>query len=186
MELKDFIRVYDNTVDLRIISSFLQYCNILNFNKATVVGETGDELKEDARKTKTWFFQKNSYTDVHWKNYWNYTINNLFKQYESIFNQGTSTTKICSLEVLKYEPGGFYTEHTDNHTSFPRTLSLIYFLNNDFEGGDLIFHNPTTSQKFIMIPPAPGRAVIFPSNFLYPHSVSEVNKTRYVLVSWKN
>jgi len=59
-------------------------------------------------------------------------------------------------------------------------LSIVGLLNDDFEGGDfLFFENYNISlQK--------GDIVIFPSNFLFPHGVSDItNGTRYSIVQWR-
>jgi predicted 2-oxoglutarate/Fe(II)-dependent dioxygenase YbiX len=87
---------------------------------------------------------------------------------------------------LKYGEGGHYVPHVDHGHDVPRTLSIIYFLNNDYEGGDLRFHNPDkNSEVYKTVTSAPGRVIIWPSNFLYPHSVTPVTKgKRFVLVSW--
>ena len=86
------------------------------------------------------------------------------------------------LQLLKYEKGGFYRKHVDHFTDIPRTLSFIYFLNNDYEGGELIFKLGTGDIK---IENKPNRLVIWPSNYLYPHEVTTVTKgTRYSLVTW--
>ena len=59
------------------------------------------------------------------------------------------------------------------------TLSILGLLNDDFEGGQLIFFE----DKKINI--KQGDLLIFPSNFLYPHIVEPVTKgTRYTYVSW--
>jgi len=57
-------------------------------------------------------------------------------------------------------------------------LSIIGVLNDDYEGGELMFHDKEYETKT-------GDVVIFPSNFLYPHMVNPVTKgTRYSFVSW--
>lgn len=58
-------------------------------------------------------------------------------------------------------------------------LTVLGALNDDYEGGDLIFFNDTK----INIPV--GHIIIFPSIFLYPHAVTPVTKgKRYSFVSW--
>ena len=61
-----------------------------------------------------------------------------------------------------------------------RDVSLLIYLNNDFEGGDLRFNyfNYTFS-------PRKGDVVLFPSDHRYMHEAQLVSKgTRYVIVSW--
>jgi predicted 2-oxoglutarate/Fe(II)-dependent dioxygenase YbiX len=82
--------------------------------------------------------------------------------------------------LMRYEPGGFYKEHVDHFEEAPRTLSMSIFLNDDFGGGNLTFFDGGFSVR-----PKPGRAVLFPANFLYPHQVTRVaGGRRYVIVTW--
>jgi len=58
-------------------------------------------------------------------------------------------------------------------------LSLLGVLNDDYEGGELIFWDDTEIEL------KGGSLLIFPSNFLYPHEVKPVKKgSRYSYVSW--
>jgi len=58
-------------------------------------------------------------------------------------------------------------------------LSVLGILNDDFEGGDLIFFEDKKIET------KKGDIIVFPSNFLFPHKVSPVTKNvRYSFVSW--
>ena len=88
--------------------------------------------------------------------------------------------KDSGYELLKYEKGGFYTQHVDSFTEIPRTISCSFILNNNFKGGEFSFFD----NKHIY-PLKKGSAIMFPSNFLYPHSVLPVTEgTRYSIVTW--
>ena len=92
--------------------------------------------------------------------------------------------RISDINVLKYEQSGFYTWHTDHFAAIPRTMSCILLLNNDYEGGNLCFRNPDGSGE-MEIEVKPNRMIIWPSNFLYPHTVKPVTKgIRYSVVAW--
>lgn len=83
-------------------------------------------------------------------------------------------------ELLKYEIGGFYTSHTDSFKDRPRAVSCSFALNDDYEGGEFSFFARELSYK---IPK--GAALLFPSNFMYPHEVMPVaSGTRYSIVTW--
>ncbi len=101
------------------------------------------------------------------------------EKYNEKFNQA-SITKDSGYNLLKYEKGGFYIQHVDSFTNTPRTISCSFILNNDFKGGEFSFFD----NKFIY-PLKKGSAIMFPSNFLYPHSVLPVIEgTRYSIVTW--
>ena len=58
-------------------------------------------------------------------------------------------------------------------------LSIVGLLNDEFEGGELIFFDDYA------LPIKKGDIVIFPSNFLFPHRVSTITSgSRFSFVSW--
>jgi len=92
--------------------------------------------------------------------------------------------KTTDFRLNKYEKGGYMSLHCDNiHHShgqkygYPQATVLL-FLNDDFKGGDFIVSELQLQIK-------KGDAIIFPSNFMFPHEVKEVTKgTRWSIVSW--
>jgi predicted 2-oxoglutarate/Fe(II)-dependent dioxygenase YbiX len=83
-------------------------------------------------------------------------------------------------ELLRYETGQFYTEHTDSFKDIPRAVSCSFALNDDYEGGEFSFF-----QRELKIKAPKGAAIMFPSNFMYPHEILPVTKgTRYSIVTW--
>jgi predicted 2-oxoglutarate/Fe(II)-dependent dioxygenase YbiX len=83
-------------------------------------------------------------------------------------------------ELLRYKEGEFYTEHTDSFKARPRAVSCSFALNDDYEGGEWAFFN---REKVIRVPK--GAAVLFPSNFMYPHEIMPVTKgIRYSVITW--
>ena len=89
-------------------------------------------------------------------------------------------SKDTGYDLLKYEKGGFYLQHVDSFTEIPRTISCSFILNDDFKGGQFSFFNNNTIYSI-----KKGSAIMFPSNFLYPHSILPViDGTRYSIVTW--
>lgn len=83
-------------------------------------------------------------------------------------------------ELLKYPEGCFYIEHVDSCKGNPRAVSCSFILNDDFEGGEFAFFNKEIKYKL-----EKGDALMFPSNFMYPHEVMPVTKgTRYSIITW--
>jgi predicted 2-oxoglutarate/Fe(II)-dependent dioxygenase YbiX len=83
-------------------------------------------------------------------------------------------------ELLKYTKGCFYIEHTDSFKQRPRAVSCSFILNDDFEGGEFAFFNKELKYKL-----EKGDAIMFPSNFMYPHEIMPVTKgTRYSIITW--
>jgi predicted 2-oxoglutarate/Fe(II)-dependent dioxygenase YbiX len=83
-------------------------------------------------------------------------------------------------ELLRYSEGCFYKQHVDFYKKGPRVISCSFMLNDDFEGGEFAFFNRELKYKL-----EKGDALMFPSNFMYPHEVMPVTKgTRYSIVTW--
>jgi hypothetical protein len=84
-----------------------------------------------------------------------------------------------AFNFIKYEPGQHFMEHHDHGFSYNCTLSLVAYLNENFEGGELFFR-----RQGINYIPKTGDVILFPSNFMYPHQAKVVNSgTKYSLVT---
>lgn len=83
-------------------------------------------------------------------------------------------------QLLRYEEGGFYSQHVDSFKQQQRSISCSIQLNEDYDGGEFAFFD-----REIIIRALTGSAIVFPSNFMYPHEVMPVLRgTRYSTVSW--
>lgn len=83
-------------------------------------------------------------------------------------------------QLLKYDVGGFYTKHVDSFKKEQRSVSCSLALNDDYEGGEFSFFSGD-----VLIKSRKGSAVMFPSNFMYPHEILPISKgTRYSIITW--
>jgi hypothetical protein len=83
-------------------------------------------------------------------------------------------------QVLKYEKGQFYKTHLDTSKENGRVLSVLLYLNEDYEGGETYF-----PRQDIKIKGEQGDVLLFPSNYCYPHSAEEIlNGIKYSVVTW--
>ena len=80
---------------------------------------------------------------------------------------------------VKYEgTGQHFAVHADHGPAYVTTVSAVGYLNDDYEGGELIF--PRFDLK---IKPEPGDLVVFPSTFIYEHSSEPIiNGDKYSIV----
>ena len=95
-------------------------------------------------------------------------------------------SKISQLDILKYDSNNYkagYTFHVDvGDKCAERHISISICLNNDFDGGEFVFDLP--GEKY-QVGQNIGDALIFPSNFLFPHQVNQITRgTRYALIGW--
>jgi len=92
--------------------------------------------------------------------------------------------------ILRYGPGGFYRQHADScvyekaddtwYKIQDRDLSLLLYLNEDFEGGGLTFINFNYHFR-----PKVGDLLVFPSDNRYEHQAEKVESgLRYCIASW--
>lgn len=185
MDVKEFIKVYDGFLKPEQISSLIKWLITQKFDVAETVGGVQKKIRSAA--TKNLFRDPDSLTNLHWFNFLANRFTNLVREYDLQNKYDACITKVSEMTALKYEEGDYYKVHTDNHTKFHRTLSIILYLNDDYEGGSVIFKCPRTNETMLEVPRKSGRVIIFPSNFLYPHAVQNVKKgCRYSIVSWLN
>ena len=95
-------------------------------------------------------------------------------------NQGISELRYWeSFNFVKYNQGQHFQYHNDHGFSYNCTVSLVAYLNDDYEGGGLHF-----AKQDILYTPKAGDLVVFPSNYMYPHRAMPVEKgTKYSLVT---
>lgn len=181
--LKDYIHVVKNALDNNTCDEILK--EFINSDEwiDTVVGK--GEINKSVRSCQTigisfpCIIQKNK--DVRHK-----LDNAIFdgaakciKEYKIKFSR-CAIEEDSGYELLKYSEGCFYIEHTDSFKARPREISCVFILNDDFEGGELAFFNKELKYKL-----KKGEALLFPSNFMYPHEVMPVTKgTRYSIITW--
>jgi hypothetical protein len=107
------------------------------------------------------------------------------KDFKDAYSKYTEEFKVpCSqkedYEILKYGPGNFFINHIDDGMFMTRKVSIVYYFNDDYEGGEITF------PRFnLTIKPKANQLLLFPSNYIYNHNVNEVTKgTRYSMVNW--
>lgn len=84
-----------------------------------------------------------------------------------------------TMHLLRYDQTGHLPAHQDQGVS-SRVLSVLLYLNDDYEGGEIEFRHSNIKFK-----PEAGSVLFFPSNFLYVHEVYPVTKgPRYALPNW--
>lgn len=111
-----------------------------------------------------------------------YDISPHFQRYPVPGSPDTSCYRE-QIQVLKYEPGQHYTWHHDQASEpsvneHNRTISVVLYLQNAEEGGRTVFPHRAYTPKA-------GQALIFPSNWCFPHRGEEVIKgTKIAAVTW--
>ena len=179
MDITGYIKYYQNVCP-KICDSITQppYSH-LNYQPSTYSNHTEKiNSEERVRMKEAWVRNGNIlYDDI--KKSIEYTIK-LYSEEFPLF----SVQRMTDFRINRYEIGGFMSQHCDNiHHShgqvygFPQATVLLY-LNDDYEGGKF-----WVADKWFL--PKKGSAIIFPSNFMFPHKAEEVTKgSRWSIVSW--
>ncbi len=183
-----YIKIYENILHDETLDSFIEVCKTeKKFQNATIVRPKGEVIEPQVRQTQVWplhnGMHEKSFTTIHWSNYLLDTFSKYVQKYLSNFSQDL-TVQLNDIQVLKYNVGGHYKLHVDNGTTIPRTISLIFIVNDGYEGGNLVFSNPERTKE-ITAETKKNSLIIWPSNFLYPHKVTPVTSgVRYSVVAW--
>lgn len=109
-------------------------------------------------------------------------INSIFKPAvnEYMANYGISYQDFETFSILKYGVGQKFTNHVDDHPNYHRRVSMVYYMNEDYQGGEISFPRFDLTYK-----PKADELLLFPSGYTYNHSVHPVTSgVRYAIVGW--
>jgi hypothetical protein len=113
-------------------------------------------------------------------------LNNLFFEHFDPIEKDYMTTYTTGSDwhdtygILKYGPGQQFTNHIDDSPKYHRRISTVYYLNENYTGGEISFPRFNITFK-----PKANQMIVFPSTYVYNHSVSPVIEgERYAVVSW--
>jgi len=115
-----------------------------------------------------------------------YNKNYSYQHPSCIEKTGQFMTQFCPIRFNRYAPGQIMRQHHDHIYSIfdgnikgVPVLSFIMNFNDDYEGADLFFWDNTVANL------GKGDIIMFPSNWLFPHGVTEATKgKRYSGVTW--
>jgi Rps23 Pro-64 3,4-dihydroxylase Tpa1-like proline 4-hydroxylase len=181
--INDYIVVFENVITNSLCDAILEEFNNEEEWQKTVVG--GGEVNDKIRTAETVII---SYPHVIEKNpkirqkldrYVFASAGLVIKKYNEKFSL-CSIEEDSGYELLRYKEGQFYKQHVDSFKARPRAVSCSFALNDDYEGGEWGFFD-----REMVIKAPKGSAVLFPSNFMYPHEIMPVTKgTRYSIITW--
>lgn len=182
-KLEDFIQVFDDILSPENCNLILnEYKNSLEWEDTTVgSGEVSKNIRNctEIPISSHHILEKNfevrkDIDDVIFE-----SVKNVISNYSNLI----PTFKVdidSGYQLLRYKEGEFYIQHTDSFKEQQRSLSCSIQLNEDYDGGEFAFFD-----REVMIRTKPGSAIVFPSNFMYPHEIMPVIKgTRYSIITW--
>jgi predicted 2-oxoglutarate/Fe(II)-dependent dioxygenase YbiX len=91
----------------------------------------------------------------------------------------TSSSSHEDYAILKYGAGQKFVDHIDTYDN-NRNISMVYYMNDDYEGGEIVFPRFDIKHK-----PEKDEMILFPSIYVYNHEVLPVvSGVRYAVASW--
>ena len=172
-KLESYVRLYDNIFKEETLDVFLKICNSNHFHyegAKVLTSNGGQSLDTNIRNVKSMGLSNlysKSLTTAHWASLLLNKFTSGIKTYITDLNMDDFGCRINDIQVLKYVPGGHYKFHIDDNTNIHRVLSLI------------------CTEEVLKVEKKKNRLIIWPSNFMYPHSVTPVLKgIRYSVVAW--
>jgi hypothetical protein len=180
-EISNFIFCYPKLLDSTTCDNIINYYNKDHFKgwKTSTFTTTNSNTGTSKVEMKDyWIEPKDKFYETLQKGF-EKTVNDYVSVHDKIKVQ-----EYTHFRINCYEAGGFMKEHIDNiHHShgqkqgYPHITSLI-FLNEDYDGGEFTLCGETIDK-------GKGSAVVFPSNFMYPHEVKKVTSgVRYSIMTW--
>ena len=179
--MRKWIGYYQNIVSDSLCDKLINYSDNQKTLKPSTYSTSSGKSERSNQRVKMddcWFRNcETYYNDI--KNCFMTVIKKYREKHEDFVCQ-----RHTDFRMNKYSEGGFMSRHVDNiHHShgqeygYPQASALL-FLNDDYEGGHFHISGLRYETK-------KGSAIIFPSNFMFPHEVNLITKgTRYSIVTW--
>ncbi len=188
-QLQDFIFVVRDAVPTELRTKILQeYAKSDEWKPALVVGSK--DAKKEIRDvdeiaiSQPTTIEKNSVIRKSIDDELFTCASSVLRKYAENYEDFTKirAEKDEGYKLLRYQATQFYAEHTDASPDiwFRRAVSCSFAINDDYEGGEWSFFSGAYTQRLNA-----GDAILFPSNFLFPHSIRPVvSGVRYSVVTW--
>lgn len=184
--VKDYVRIYDEFLDKKTCELIVEKLNKTDWELHKFYQSNTGECISFDKELSISFAQEITETNELMRKVW-FAIEQYIRKDHAYMNQWFNDWGgYTPIRYNRYNVDTQMRLHCDHiHNMFDGnikgipTLSILGSLNDDYEGGELIFWE----QEKIEL--KAGQIMIFPSNFMYPHKVLPVTKgTRYSYVSW--
>ena len=176
--VSDYIKYYEDVIPNDVCENIMDFDH--NFQPSTYANSKGKigNSDERVRMDECWIKDDS-------KLYGNIkaSFEGACRRYSEEFSL-FSVQRMTDFRINRYSEGGFMSSHIDNiHHShgqkygYPQ-VSVLLYLNDDYKGGEFF----VAEHQYL---PKKGSAIIFPSNFMFPHEATIVTKgIRWSIVAW--
>jgi len=174
----DYIKYFENIVAPQICND-VKTAKFKYDNSTYSTHDSGKVVKQDRVVSEDFWIRSGKPYHAQIKPCYRLAIDK-YKEEFPYFN----VQHLTDFRISKYSEGGFMSNHIDNiHHShgqqwgYPQ-VTVLLFLNDDYEGGEIVISGKKFETKA-------GSAIVFPSNFMFPHEVLKVSKgIRYSITCW--
>lgn len=174
-----YIRTYDSVFNEEQCLHYISLINNGQRNPGKFIGADGTPTVDDKVKKAEDICISNNYPDE--VPLLMQTTSDLLCRYEKDINIQIPCVSLEKFRGRIYRKGeGFYKPHVDNANkpiTYSRMLTIIFYLNDIFEGGELHFE-----YQNVTVEARAGRAVCFPSYWMYRHGANpSLDNDRYII-----
>lgn len=185
MNLKDYIKIYDNFLDAKFCKKVVGYLESQEWHLHNYYNEQTKTSTSYDTDLSVFADDDQEETDHIHQKIWDAIYQYIVIDNKNLNEWFNGWSGYSRLRYNKYDKNTEMRLHCDHITTLfdgdvrgVPILTVLGALNDEYEGGELILLDEVINLK-------PGSLMIFPSNFLYPHKVTPVIKgTRYSYVSW--
>jgi len=183
-DIRDYMKLYSDFASDKECKDTIKLLKKNNWSKHSYVDANRENVRTQYENDLSITIGEGEFFDEQNNRIWNYI-------HDYILNHINQPTLDCwhgytRIRYNRYNKGEEMRNHVDHissifdgHTKGIPFLTVLGSLNDNYEGGKLLFFND------IEVPMPTGSIIIFPSIFIYPHLVTPVTKgTRYSFVSW--
>jgi predicted 2-oxoglutarate/Fe(II)-dependent dioxygenase YbiX len=186
MDVRDYLKIYDDFLDSKICKAIAKKLKKTDWQLHTFYQSNTNSFKSYEKELSVGYGQEIAETPELQKQIWFAIERYIVKDHAYMADWFSGWNGYSQVRYNRYNVDTQMKLHCDHiHSMFDGnrkgipTLSILGAINDDYEGGELIFWE---SEKIVL---KAGSIMIFPSNFMYPHKVLPVTKgTRYSYVSW--
>lgn len=175
--MDDFIKVYDNIFPIDLSKTLIDLFDISSYKERISNNGTPNFTQLNINKKHPEYISQLSQVTV--------KVLNLYKKDLPDYSRWFPVrTFLEEFRIKKYHSNSSdrFDLHVDveDHSSAKRCVALLYYLNDDFTGGETFF--PYLDKKIV---PQKGSVMVFPPTWQYPHSGLKVNKgIKYIMSTY--
>ena len=175
---ENYIQYYKNIVPVNLCNKLINHD--FSYEPSTYsTHDSGKVIKDERVRMDDFWIRKDNifYNDI------KDCFENVIVKYKNEFPL-FAVNHTTDFRISRYYKGGFMSRHVDNiHHShgqqygYPQ-VSVLLYLNDNYDGGEFLVAGEQFETE-------EGSAIIFPSNFVYPHEVKKIlSGVRWSVVTW--